>query len=88
MSTYILHVESGLRLARFDDFDFERECKAIATMMHEQKGRNAAPATYTFKLMKAGGAAVDLYTGKSAQFLVKPRIKLQAVSVPRGEGEQ
>ena len=87
MSTYILNVESGLRFVRFDEFGFERECKAIAIMIHEQKGRNANPATYTFKLMECDEEVGEAYAGLTSQFMVSHRSTLMAVPVPRGEGE-
>ena len=87
MSTYILHVESGLRL-HHSGYDLDLQCKAAAIMMHEQKGRNANPATYTFKLMQYDSAAdEEVYTGQVAQYLVSAKTTLQAVPVPRGEGE-
>ena len=88
MLTYILHVESGLRLTHSERFGFERECKAMAIILHEQKGLTAAPATYTFKLMQYDSAAdEEVYTGQVAQYLVSAKTTLQAVPVPRGEGE-
>ena len=87
MPKYILHVESGLRL-ELCGYEFDRQCKAIAIMMHEQKGHNAAHSTYTFKLMKTDEKSGNPeYEGMSIQYLVKPITSLMAVPVPRGEGE-